>query len=87
MAHAALVRLGRFYDEPCRCWRSYAYDTYRIYQIERGKSPAEVWHADCRRQRGPARIRRVIAVSWPYAADACHAGLHVAGTRGLPRPA
>ena len=47
------------------------YDTYRLYQIERAKSPAEVRRAD--EQVCPAGIRCVIAGPWHHAALASHA--------------
>jgi len=40
------------------------YDTYRLYQVERAKSPREIQR---RRAGGPARISRVIAVPWHHA--------------------
>jgi hypothetical protein len=43
------------------------YDTYRLYQVERAKSPAEVQHAD---EQAAWLVRRVIAVSRHHAACA-----------------
>jgi hypothetical protein len=61
------------------------YDTYRLYQIERAKSPAEARHADEQAARLASAMsslfggitRPARAVRRPFAA----------ATRGLPRPA
>jgi len=61
------------------------YETYRIYQIERGKSPAEVRRADEQAARLASAVSSLFrGLTRPRRAMR---GLRVAGTRGLPRPA
>jgi hypothetical protein len=61
------------------------YDTYRLYQIERVKSPAEVRHADEQAARfaftRPSLFRRIM-----HPVRAARRPLPAAGG-GLPRPA
>jgi len=61
------------------------YDTYRLYQIERAKSPAEVWHADQQAARF-ARARSSLFRHVMRPVRAARRPLPAAG-RGLPRPA
>lgn len=61
------------------------YDTYRIYQIERAKSLAEVRRADERAARFAAAISSLIGgIMRPVHAVRT---LHPTGSRDLPRPA
>jgi hypothetical protein len=61
------------------------YDTYRTYQIERAKSPAEVRRADEQAARGAAAVSSLFgSITRPVRAVRA---LHLAGSRGVPRPA
>jgi hypothetical protein len=61
------------------------YDTYRIYQIERAKSPAEVRRAD----EQAARFASAVSSLFRGLTRPVHVmrGLQPAGARRLPRPA
>ena len=61
------------------------YDSYRLYQIERAKSPAEVWHADeqaARMASAASSVFRSITRSFRVMRRSAPAG-----TCRLPRPA
>jgi hypothetical protein len=61
------------------------YDTYRIHQIERAKSPAEVHRADRQAAQLAAAVSSLLGgLRRPVRAAQ---KLHPAGSRGLPRPA
>ena len=61
------------------------YDTYRIYQIERGKSPAEVRRADEQAARLASAVSSLFrGLTRP---DRAMRALHPARTRRLPRTA
>jgi hypothetical protein len=61
------------------------YDTYRIYQIERAKSLAEVRRADEQAARFAAAVSSLSGgITRPVRAIG---RLHPAGSRGMPRPA
>ena len=60
------------------------YDTYRIYQIERAKSPAEVRRADAQAARVASTISSLVrGITWPVRAARRPAP---AAVPGLPRP-
>jgi hypothetical protein len=61
------------------------YDTYRIYQIERAKSLAEVQRVDEQAAQFAAVVSSLFGgIMRPVRAVRA---LHPAGSRGLPRPA
>ncbi len=61
------------------------YDTYRIYQIERAKSLAEVRRADEQAARFASAVSSLFGgITRPVRAVRA---LHPAGSRSLPRPA
>ncbi len=61
------------------------YDTYRIYQIERAKSPAEVRRADEQAARFAFAVSSLFGgITRPVRAIR---RLRLAGSRALPRPA